>query len=107
MSAPHRIRLRGPWESTSHADGRAVHRRPFGKPTNLAANERIWLVIEGASPGAAVRLNGQALGSAGHGEFATDITAGLAARNVLEVELTRAGESVGDVRLEIREQITL
>jgi hypothetical protein len=103
MSAPHRIRLRGPWESTSHADGRAVHRRPFGKPTNLGANERVWLVIEGASPGAAVRLNGQALGSAGDREFATDITAKLVARNVLEIELIRAGELIGDARLEIRQ----
>jgi hypothetical protein len=132
MTAPHRIRLHGPWEITPVAAdagplppsrrmtvpctwkqggwpgfrGRAVHRRSFGKPSNLGAAERVWLIILGVNGQASVRLNDRALGPIDEGaEFVADITDFLAARNCLDVEIACASDSggiAGEVRLEIK-----
>jgi hypothetical protein len=131
-SVVHHIRLHGPWDVTAleHADGtelpppakmpvpcswaagdwpafrgRALHARHFGKPTNLSAEERVWLVIEAVTGSGEVRLNGSALGIvSADGAFARDITDLLEPRNRLEIELTCEGEGggvTGEVRLEI------
>jgi hypothetical protein len=78
--------------------------RRFGRPTNLGAGERVWLVFEAIAGQAEVELNDARLGPvAGAGRF--DVTDRLAERNLLTVVLPAAddeGGIVGDVVLEIR-----
>lgn len=101
--------------------GRVAYLRRFGRPTGLSAADRVELVITRVDARAGVRLNGQALGEipAGGAAWRCDITARLAPRNelVIEVELPRVtdrslplpragreglpGGLVGQVRLEI------
>jgi beta-galactosidase/beta-glucuronidase len=92
--------------------GRVAYRRRFGKPTNLASNERVWLVCDGATARAAIELNGQSLGEVSGPSMSAefDVTELLAERNEAERnELVAVVESVnevggltGEVRLEIR-----
>lgn len=130
----HRIRLRGPWdcEPLSSADGgpvpqarrmtlpcrwdagglldfagRVRYTRRFGMPTNLSAEESVWLVFEGVEGSANVSLNGTALGSHGHDEepFGFEVTPLLKARNELQVDVesrSSSGGIWGEVVLEIR-----
>jgi hypothetical protein len=98
---PHRIRLRGPWQSAPCAGGVRRARR-FGYPGRIDADERVWLTFGGAGGRVAVSLNGHALGTHDGGlPFEHDVTGLLAARNevVMEVE---GGGAQGDVALEIR-----
>jgi beta-galactosidase/beta-glucuronidase len=88
--------------------GRVAYRRRFGKPTNLPAAERVWLVCDGATSHALLKLNGESLGSIDgpRSPAAFDITTILAERNELlaVVESTEEiGGLTGEVRLEIRE----
>jgi hypothetical protein len=98
---PHRIRLRGPWQSAPAAGGVRRSRR-FGYPGRIDADERVWLTFGGAGGRVAVSLNGRALGThEGGTSFEHDVTGLLAARNevVMEVE---GGGAQGDVALEVR-----
>jgi hypothetical protein len=125
---PHRIRLRGPWEAEpldppgperrvtlparvaecGLGDARRVlFRRRFGRPRQIDAHERAWLIGEGLSGHAGFQLNGQSLGEhAGDaGPFAFPMTDLLAERNELAIELTADGPGGGlwgDVAIEIR-----
>lgn len=120
----HRIRLRGPWDVRPRgaAHGKAAipatlrdcglancvgpvsFHRAFGKPTNLAENERVLLIFEDIIGAAKVQLNGARLG-----EVVTaaqfDVTQELRERNELVVELEAVDDQcgiVGEVVLEIR-----
>lgn len=122
--APHRIRLRGPWEmawlgptgaagrferfhfpgswpSSGQAGRAAVVRRRFARPANLDDTERILLVCQPLPAGATARLNGAPLDLSG----VWDVTGRLLPRNVLEIELAAgaAAEPIlpGEVRLDI------
>ncbi|HEY8506246.1 MAG TPA: hypothetical protein VIL46_16785 [Gemmataceae bacterium] len=103
---PHRIRLRAPWQVEPLA-GRVRHRRRFGMPRTLDADERVWLTCAGAEGPVRAWLNGEELGDFPdpRGGFAADITGRLLPRNelVLEVALpTPEGKRLGEVALEIR-----
>ena len=112
----HRIHLRGPWEYEllsspsgessapsgrvtmptdwrtlfGTANGRAVFRRRFHSPTNLEADDRVWIVFDGVEGRGTVTLNGSLLGdlkSSNTGQR-YPMTAALHAFNELVVELT-------------------
>ncbi len=100
MTAAHRIRLRGAWEVTPLAGGRARHVRRFGRPRTLGPGESVWLVCDSAPGPAAVLVNGEVVGRAEAGPFAVEITTWLAPRNELAIET--ADGPLGEVALEIR-----
>lgn len=91
---PHRIRLNGFWTATPAADGRVEHVRSFGKPRTNDATENVWIVT--ATPGE-VRVNGTSLGDGNEVLIGVE----LQPRNRLAI-LTNAGETLGEVALEIR-----
>ncbi len=99
MTIPGSLR-EGGWKDYA---GRVSLHRSFGRPTNLAANERVWLVIEEVVGEAVVRLNEATLGAiAGHARI--DVTSRLAIRNELVIEIDATADGcgiVGDVVLEI------
>jgi hypothetical protein len=134
MSEVHRIRLRGPWEVMALARtpagepmpkpmsmtlpcrwrdggwvgfaGRVLHRRRFGKPTNLG-EQTIWLTCAGVEGSVMVRLNGGSIleRTESGGPFAIEISDRLRDRNELEVLVeadSDAGGVWGEVALEIR-----
>ncbi len=130
---PHRIRLRGPWEADPidpPAPSRRVtlparfsdfglegcrsvkFRRRFGRPRQLDAEERVWLIGDGLTGRADFRLNGQVLGvHAGSAEpFAFPVTELLLERNELLIHITAHDPDSGlwgDVALEIRRRAWL
>ncbi len=111
------------WGRTLGADfrGRVRYVRRFGRPTNLAPGQTVWLVCDGVDLAGSASLNGRPLGEMTGSQAATrfDVTAELAERNelVIVVELPpldyRAeqasrpdrvglpGGLIGEVRLEI------
>ena len=111
------------WTRTLGADfrGRVRYRRRFGRPTNLAAGQAVWLVLGGVDLRGEAWLNEQPLGRVdGYREPARFlVTDRLAERNqlILDVELPPldfqseqrlrsdraglAGGPIGEVRLEI------
>ena len=108
-----RARMPAAWQSLfGDAAGIARFRRRFNRPTNLDADERVFLVFDGLAGRASLSLNGDALGSveaaACPAEF--DVTPRLAARNTLTVEVVfdpahhpgRPGGLWAPVALEIR-----
>jgi hypothetical protein len=96
----HRIRLRGAWEVTPLAGGRARHLRRFGRPRTLDPGETVWVVCEAAPGPAAVLVNGEVVGRGEAGPFAVEITTRLAPRNELVIET--ADGPLGEVALEVR-----
>jgi hypothetical protein len=130
---PHRIRLRGPWEAEpldppaasrrvtmparfsecGLGECRAVRfRRRFGRPRQIDAEERVWLIGEGLTGSGDFCLNGERLGShaAAAGPFAFPITNLLAERNELSIYVAADGPDGGlwgDVALEIRRRAWL
>lgn len=131
MKYPHRIRLRGPWECKplSRHDGgplpesvrmrlpcrwkegglgdfagKAQFCRRFGYPGQIDETERVWLTFEGAEGCGAITLNGSPLGALTDQPAAFEVTALLAVRNELLVELEadESGGLWGEVALEIR-----
>ena len=126
MTGGHTIRLRAPWtcEELPHDPANAPLAtvrctRPFNTPTNLAADERVWLLCDAVEYRAHFELNGRSLGTiAGHRpQPRINLTESLATHNtlVIEVDLPRdeiaaalaAIDSrglpggIGEVRLEI------
>ena len=104
---PHRIRLRGPWESESLT--RRFTRR-FHQPTGLIAATHVRLVIAEAAADARIELNGKEIGAAVAGQPARfDITQLLQPNNLLAITLTDPhpaaksshGSPLGLVSLEI------
>lgn len=84
MSGWHRIRLRAAWDTEA---GGAAWTRFFGRPTGIAAGDRVWLVIERPTPCVAL-LNGRRLPTvnAGNAAWRHDVTADLRQRNELRLE---------------------
>jgi len=87
--------------------GRVRFSRPFGYPGRIDAGERVWLTFAGVAGVAEVSLNGHFLGrhEGEAGPFEHEVTALLAARNRLVVEVeerTGRGGLWGEVALEIR-----
>ena len=126
---PHRIRLRGPWEVRPAEPGgtpgrmtipntlrdggwpgfrgRVAFVRAFGKPTNLEAHERVWLVFEGVRGSATATLNGEPLGTI-TSSTRFDVTERLRDRNELLVEIDATDDScgiTGDVLIEIEASV--
>lgn len=118
---PHRIRLRGPWETTSTgttprrvvlparwaelgvAVGEMSLSRRFGYPGRIDAHERVWLIGEGLSAPATVFLHGVEIGRATPPRFRFDVTRSLRERNLVDIRLTPIGDRPwDDVALEIR-----
>jgi len=96
---PHVIRLRGHWNRDVLPDGRVRLARPFGRPRTLDANETAWIV--GTCSDGVALLNDEPLGGVRAGvPFAFDVTARLAPRNTISLEVTEAEEV--DVWLEVR-----
>ncbi len=118
----HRINLKGPWEyqplfaapTTAGVDlpgrgtvkfpaawqdflgnfrGRVCFIRPFNRPTNLDAHERVDLVLDGVGGTAVIRLNQLAVGEISNSELGGrfDITSLLQLHNLLEIEVEWAG----------------
>ena len=99
----HVIRLRGHWNRDELPDGRVRHSRHFGRPRTLDANETVWLVCSRSPGDGSLQLNDQLVGIVSGGEpFAFDVTALLAPRNAVGIEVTAAVDWDGEVRLEIR-----
>ena len=121
---PYRIRLRGPWEARHGDNVKRIHlpatwsdldvgdyvgpvalERRFGRPSNIDATERIWLVGEGFVDRSELSLQGQSLGVVAGDAFAFEVTSLIGPRNRLEVKLAAyPGREVlwGDIALEIR-----
>ena len=98
----YRIRLRGSWEATPLDGDRVRHARRFGRPRTLDPGETAWLVGEPVPGPAMVSLNGEPLGPVEAGRpFAFEVTAKLAPRNEVAVELP-ADAPLGEVALEMR-----
>ncbi len=92
MSAPHVIRLRGPWESEPVADAplpTILWKRRFGRPTGLESGEQLCLCLRSTSQVQRATLNDAELhreidASATH---RIDITSRVRERNLLELTL--------------------
>lgn len=125
MTAPHVIRLRAPWEceplargelSAEAAPGVRCSRR-FNAPSNLDADERVWLLCDAIEHRARFTLNGHSLGmvEGPQAQPRLDLTDHLQPHNQLVVEIELAVDDVapteigplglpggvGEVRLEI------
>ncbi len=117
----YRVTVPGDWRESLGSDfcGRARYQRRFNRPTNLEADERVWLVLEAVDHQADVALNGHALGTMRDLQPARfDITATLEPSNQLTVDVSlpaavfadptlrrdrasQPGGLIGEVRLEI------
>lgn len=111
---PHQIRLRGPWTAygpgaaapesapaTAHlpADwrtlfgeraGRARFVRRFNRPTNLDADERVWIVLSDVGGPVTLRVNGEPVEpvpAVDPSKSNFDITSRLQPHNELEIEI--------------------
>ena len=71
------------------ARGRAQFYRRFGRPTNLGARERVYLVFEAIGGDALISVNGNPLGRVSQptGTTQFDITEFLADNNVVAVDV--------------------
>lgn len=99
MTIPGTLRDGG-WENFT---GHVVFHRRFGLPSNLDADERVWLFLEQVAGSARVWLNLDLLGNI-EGSARFDITTQLAVRNDLRVELDARDDLcgiVGEVVLDI------
>ncbi len=114
LPAGGRLAMPGDWSPLLGTDycGRVRCVRRFACPTGLTPTTRVWLVCEGADDAARLAINGHPLGCiAGRHPRRFDITAFLAPRNELIVELEYAAEidrateqrggRLDEVRLEI------
>ncbi|MBI3412271.1 MAG: hypothetical protein HY040_28465 [Planctomycetes bacterium] len=127
-SYPHRIRLRGPWESSIPSGADAVvgrihlpcslnetrlrdyagpvrFTRSFGYPGRIDADERVWLIIAGLEREAEIVLNGRECGLHAAGFVELDATKLLSDRNRLEIVMAKLPDQKNlweDVALEIR-----
>jgi hypothetical protein len=129
---PHRLRLRGPWEceplrrrppgtlppprrvtlpgrwvdfGLTDFAGSVRFRRRFGCPTNVDADERVWLTGAGVTDRAEAILNGVSLEvGVGPTPFEVEVTGLLQVRNelVLDVEGGPDGGPWGEIALEVR-----
>src|SRR5437868_4647688 len=85
----HKVAVPGDWAETLGAGfcGSVRYTRRFNRPTNLEAQERVWLVVAGVDHQASVTLNGRPLGTAGspNSPARFDVTADLTAYNLLVV----------------------
>jgi hypothetical protein len=126
----HRIRLHGPWDVTpanpevpagrmtipgtlrdggwQGFSGRVVFHRRFGRPTNLETDERVWLFFEKVVGPSHVWLNDELL-RVTEGTARFDVTAALATRNALRVDMNACDDQcglLGEVALEITKSET-
>ena len=89
--------------------GRVRYTRSFNSPTCLQAGQRIWLVLEGVTGEAEVRLGDRLLGVATPTACPSryNISNDLQHRNLLSIDITQPSEAsppgglTGEVRLEI------
>ena len=97
----HTIRLRGFWD-ISAAGGQTVHSRKFGQPRLPDKTERVWLTFSSLPAASEVRLNGELIVSTvTSGSVETDVTECLLVRNAVAIAVP-AGETPGEIALEIR-----
>lgn len=122
-----KVEVPGDWTELLGADfyGRVRYTRAFNCPTNLDAEERVWLVCDGVDAAAEFSLNGTPIFTlAGPNQPGScDVTARLCPHNLLSVEVSllppgharhvpraegragRGGGITGEVRLEIRRSV--
>jgi hypothetical protein len=86
---PHQIRLEGPWQQESLADGLIRYSRLFHRPTGLGPGHRVWLTIRGANEISRVKLGDRELIAAddSSGMRRYEITDYLAPRNAVSFEV--------------------
>lgn len=94
--ARHAIHLGDAWEPPAAAGDRIRLERRFGKPSGLAAADRVFLLVTDAGVTADVVINGSPLPAivGGENRWAHDITPLLRDRNHLVLEVA-AGAAVG------------
>ena len=109
------VKIPTDWSGTLGADfcGRVLYKRRFGRPSNLSARERIYLVLHKINGSATIRLNGSEVDNLKSGEAACriEVTNLLLSHNELQIEVNlprgshdeSAGGIVGDVQLAIYE----
>jgi hypothetical protein len=124
LPPPAKAEVPGDWTELLGADflGRVRYTRAFNCPTNLDANDRVWLVCEGVDGTAGFNLNGESIFTVdGCDRLASlDVTTQLRPHNLLTVDVGmfpsghaehvpramgragRGGGITGEVRLEIR-----
>ncbi len=88
MNAPHRIRLRRPWQCRLQGD-RVLWSRRFGRPTGLEPGDTVWIVVEQCPAAGALLLNGRPIGqlSSGTAESRFEVTALVEPRNEMVLDL--------------------
>ncbi len=64
--------------------GTVRYSRRFGRPTNLEAHERVWLVVADVAGSPTIRLNGENVS-----DLSVDVTDRLLERNLLQIEVTQ------------------
>lgn len=112
-SASGRVKMPATWQSLfGRVSGRARFRRRFHRPTNLDANERVWIVFDGIGGSGHVLINGERLGQFDDGQSSLefDVTGRLSASNELVVEIEHNADVAdappgglwGPVAIEIR-----
>jgi hypothetical protein len=82
--------------------GTVRYTRRFGKPTNLEAHERVWLIVSDVAGVAKLELNGEKVS-----DTSFDVTDRLQERNLSQIDVTQTDSAqpaglLGEVRLEIR-----
>jgi hypothetical protein len=99
--AIHRIRLREPWDVVQADDGTTRHRRAFQKPTGLASDDIVRIVVEQGAGLREMMVNLERLTlPEAHLPMSCRITPLLQPRNLVELLLDADG-SRGEVCLEI------
>ena len=122
------IQMPADWSATLGAEFRGVVRytRKFGCPSGLTDLVHVLLVVSAVNNSATIQLNDQPLGrvTGSHGPQAFDISERLQPRNQLDIDVSlpidldlraehnradgdeRSGGLIGEVRLEIGQELT-
>jgi hypothetical protein len=130
---PHRIRLRGPWDTKfTSSEGRVTEARinlpatwaalsrdivgpiqlvrNFGRPRELDADEHVWLIWSDVSQTGNLWFNGNLVLDAMPKGGAFDVTSLIEGRNELTIEIGSPGSPnarLGDFALEVRGMVYL
>lgn len=109
---PHRIRLRGPWETdaagrvklplTQPTAAGTTFLRRFGWRNPLANHERLFLILGDVGRDTGVTLNGHDLGRTGDDSAEFEIGSLVRPRNQLELRPTNALAFRGEIAVEVR-----
>lgn len=93
-----RVKMPASWESLfGDISGRVRFRRRFHRPTNLDANEQVWIVFDGIGGSGQVLINGERLAEFGDRQTSLefDVTRRLSVSNELVVDLEHSADQRG------------